>query len=113
MDTHDTTGQFFAAGPWDLREPGFAAYQGHRFPVSGAARRLLVRLVRARGTVIHRDTLKEAVGESCMADSSIRGHVSDLRTALRAGLAGKVTLPADPVPGADRGDFGGWRLALG
>jgi hypothetical protein len=102
----------FTLGFWRLAEPGSAAYRGHRFPVSGAPRRLLCRLVRARGVAVPKADLKEAAGERTMFDSTLRGHAADLRQILRTHLSGLDGFPADPVPCVDRGDAGGYRLAL-
>jgi hypothetical protein len=95
-------------GPWDLLEPGFAAYRGHRFPVRGAARRLLVRLVQARGRAAHAVDLKAALGNPDMDDVTLRRHVHDLRRAIRAGLKGWAR-PKDPAP---RVDAKAWLLAV-
>jgi hypothetical protein len=108
----DAEPSLFARGPWDLTEPGAAAYRGKRFPIRGAPRRLLCRLVRARGAAVPCHDLKATAGDPLMMGGTLRGHVSDLRQVLRAALAGRADLPADPVPLADRGEAGGWRLAL-
>jgi hypothetical protein len=105
----ETTATLFTQGEWDLREPGMAVFRNVCFPVTGAARRLLCRLVRARGTAIHKDDLKAAVGDPMMLDGTLRGHATDLRAILRAAL-GDLGIPADPVPSADRGEAGGYRL---
>jgi hypothetical protein len=97
---------------WDLSEPGVAAYGTRRFPVSGAPRRILARLVDARGAAVSVAELKEAAGNDLMLDTTLRTHVSDLRQALRAGLADLEDLPDDPVPCVDRGEAGGYRLAI-
>jgi hypothetical protein len=101
----------FALGHWDLTEPGAAAYRGARFLIAGAPRRLLCRLVRARGLAVPIGELKAALGNPFMEDVTLRGHAHDLRTTLRRHLAGLEGFPADPVPCADRGDAGGYRLA--
>jgi hypothetical protein len=108
----DAEAHLFYRPPWDLREPGAAAYRDTRFLIAGAPRKVLCRLVRARGAAVPRDELKAAAGDPAMMNPTLSGHVSDLRQALRAGLASRIDLPADPIPRADRGDAGGYRLAL-
>src|SRR5262249_47106759 len=97
----------FTQGEWDLREPGTAVFRGVRFPVTGAARRLLCRLVRARGIAAHKADPRAAIGDPTMLDGALRGHATDLRTILRAALG-----IANAVPGADRGEAGGYRLDM-
>jgi hypothetical protein len=96
------------AGDWDLTEPGFAAYRGHRFAVRGAARRLLVRFVQAQGRAVHALDLMEALDNTDMSDVTLRGHVHDLRQAIRAGLKGWAR-PKNPVL---RADAAAWVLAV-
>jgi hypothetical protein len=96
------------AGPWDLLEPGHAAYRGHRFPVRGQARWLLARFVQAQGRAVHAVDLMEALDNPDMSDVTLRGHVHDLRRAIRAGLRG-WDKPKDPVP---RVDAAAWLLAV-
>jgi hypothetical protein len=97
---------------WDLSEPGVAVYGTLRFPISGAPRRILARLVDARGAAVRLAELKEAAGNDLVLDTTLRTHLSDLRKALRAGLADLEDFPADPIPCVDRGEAGGYRLAV-
>jgi hypothetical protein len=91
----------FARGPWDLTEPGAASYRGRRFLVSGSERRLLCRLVKARGVAISYAELKTALGNELLENATIRGYTSRLRRIIRDGLRGVEGLPTDPVPCVD------------
>jgi hypothetical protein len=95
-------------GRWNLTEPGHAEFDGHRFSVRGQARRLLVRLVQAQGRAVHAVDLAEALDNPDMADVTLRGHLHDVRRAIRAGLRG-WDRPKDPLP---RADGGAWQLAV-
>lgn len=89
----------FVRGRWDLTVPGAAAYRGVRFELGGSERKLLCRLVRARGTALPNAELKAALGNDALADSTLRGYVSRLNRLLRKHLPGA---PERPVRGIDR-----------
>jgi hypothetical protein len=95
----DCDGRLFVAGRWDLSEPGAAAWDGQRFSVAGAERRLLARLVRARGAALPCDVLKAALGNPDLEPSTLRGIACRLRRLLRDNLTG---IPADPLRCIDR-----------
>jgi hypothetical protein len=91
----------FARGHWDLTEPGAASYKGRRFFVVGSERRLLCRLVKARGVALSYAELKAALGNPLLENSTVRGYACRLRRLIRDGLAGAEGVPDDPVRDAD------------
>jgi hypothetical protein len=91
----------FQQGHWDLTEAGVAAYCDHRFSINGCERRLLARLIRARGRAVHRQHLKEACGNEMMEDKTLQGHLSRLRKRLREHL----DFSDDPIPYRDPGSY--------
>jgi hypothetical protein len=90
----------FMLGKWDLREPGAAAYRDTRFLVDGAERKLLCRLVRARGTALTYAVLKdEALDNPHLENATLRAVACRLRRLLKEHLRG---IPDNPLPCVDR-----------
>jgi hypothetical protein len=86
----------FREGKWDLRESGFACYDGIRFPLEGMNRRLLARLIQGRGRAVNVHRLAEACGDV----DNLSPYVSRLRKCLRTHLR-TLSLPDNPIPFAD------------
>jgi DNA-binding response OmpR family regulator len=74
------------AGNWDLTVAGSARYKGRQFPLSGAFRKILARLILARGQPLHYDHLKSACDNQQMEDKSLQGLVCRLRKHLQKHL---------------------------
>jgi hypothetical protein len=90
-----------ALGGWDLSEAGKASYKGGKpFPLKGTNRKLLARLISAKGRAVHERRLKEACGNEDMEDGTLRGYLSRLRQHLSSNLP-ENQLPQDPLPRQD------------
>jgi hypothetical protein len=101
-----------SSSAWDFREPGWATYRGQqgprRFPLEYRNRRLLECLANARGRGVAMKTLMEAAaGDRSLADGTLRGYLSNLRSHLRQQL--NLPDPYDPIPYQDPD---GYRLDL-
>jgi hypothetical protein len=84
-------------GEWDLKESGYASYAGTRFPLEGANRRLLARLIRAKGRAVHADHLIDAANLA-IERGDLKSYISRLRGHLRTHLP---NLQGDPIPYRD------------
>jgi hypothetical protein len=91
----------FRRGQWDLREAGAATYRGVRFPTDGAERKLLCRLVKARGTALSYAELMDALGNGLMSFETLKSYASRLRNLLRRALGHLGGFPPDPLPNVD------------
>jgi hypothetical protein len=83
-------------GDWDLSEAGIASFKGISMPLKGAMRRILARLVRAKGKPVHKDHLKKVCKDPAITDGTLRGHLSDLNKHLRKYLD-SLNLPPKPI----------------
>jgi hypothetical protein len=88
----------FRSGNWDLSTAGMAKYKNAQMPIEGTNRRLLSRLIRAKGQPVHINLLAPACG-NCESDS-VRIYVSKLRKHLRQHLS-DLQEGNDPIPYAD------------
>jgi hypothetical protein len=88
----------FRSANWDLFTAGMAKYKNAQMPIKGTNRRLLSRLIRAKGQPVHMDELALACG-NCESDT-VRIYVSKLRKHLRQHLP-DLQEGNDPIRYAD------------
>ena len=102
--------EILEADEWPLRngwspfQPGEAAYNGQRFPISGKHREVLERFVRAKGTALTIAVLRTDVwdGDRLIDDNTIRSAVSDVRNILRGALGLSKSKADNPILSVDR-----------
>jgi hypothetical protein len=90
----------FKLGEWDLTESGYATYIDTRFPLSGAKRRLLARLIRGQGRPVHADHLIDD-GNLNIDRTAIAPYITRLRNHLRTYLPAHIPEACDPIPYRD------------
>lgn len=102
------TTELVKSGLWEF-QPGLFKFRGKCFDLNPSPQLLLIGFVRSRRPSFDSEFLKEAIGDDMMEQSTMKSHLSVLRSVLRT-VAEKFEMGAacrkNPIPRKG----GGWRF---